>query len=118
MDLGTFSVSLTVKDVEVSQSFYEKLGFEVIDGGHQNTGFPDTDSMKWRIMSNDAAKLGLFQGMFDHNILTFNPSDVLSVQHKLKNEGVVFTKEADASSGMTSAFLKDPDGNPIMFDQL
>ena len=73
MNLGNFSISLSVKDINKSVDFYENLGFEVIDGGHTSKGFPDTDTMKWRILSHESVKIGLFQGMFEKNTLTFNP---------------------------------------------
>ena len=73
MNLGQFSVSLAVKDIAASLEFYEKFGFEVIDGGHMNEAFADSDTHKWRILKNESAAIGLFQGMFDENILTFNP---------------------------------------------
>jgi catechol-2,3-dioxygenase len=116
MNLGKFSLSLAVKDIDKSLDFYKKLGFEVIDGGHMNSDFPDSDDAKWRIMKNESATIGLFQGMFESNILTFNPSDSLQLQQKLKDSGVSFTKEA--SENDLSAILSDPDGNMIMFDQI
>lgn len=120
MELGNFSLSLKVEDMESSLSFYEKLGFKVIDGGHINQGFADTDTMKWRILESPAVKIGLFQGMFEDNILTFNPKNVLEIQNNLKQNGISFIKEADENSadGFISAILTDPDGNQIMLDQM
>ncbi len=120
MNLGTFSLSLSVKDITISQIFYENLGFQVIDGGHMHQGFPDSDKMKWRILENQSLKIGLFQGMFEKNIITFNPTDVLTIQKDLKEKGVPLIKEADPNStgGMLTTILQDPDGNQIMLDQI
>lgn len=109
MDLGTFSVSLTVKDIKASRAFYEKLGFAVIDG---------KEEQRWLILGNGNAKIGLFQGMFDKNTLTFNPTDVRSIQSQLKSQGLRLTKEAkEDAKGPDFAALLDPDGNPILLDQ-
>ncbi len=109
MDVGTFSVSLTVKDIAASLSFYRKLGFEVIDGDQ---------SQGWLILKNGDAKIGLFQGMFDKNLLTFNPTDVRRIQRSLVGDGVELVETADLDSeGPAYITLADPDGNPIMFDQ-
>ena len=121
MELGAFSISLTVKDIEVSKQFYEKLGFTVF-GGDQ--------SQLWLIMKNGSHIVGLFQGMFDKNMLTFNPGwdqdarkmekfvDIRELQKKLKALGIAFLSEADeASSGPASFMVLDPDGNPILVDQ-
>ena len=121
MDLGTFSVSLAVKDIAVSQAFYEKLGFEVF-GGDASQG--------WLIMKSPSCVIGLFQGMFEKNILTFNPgwdesaqpldsfTDVREIQGKLRVDGVEFASEADeTTSGPASFVIMDPDGNPILVDQ-
>lgn len=120
MELGNFSISLAVKDIDKSLGFYEKLGFKVIDGGHINKGFADSDTMKWRILESPSVKIGLFQGMFKENILTFNPKNVLEIQSNLKQNGVAFIKEADENptDGYISATLSDPDGNQIMLDQM
>lgn len=121
MELGAFSVSLAVKDLAASKSFYEKLGFEVFAGeADQN----------WLIMKNGSSAIGLFQGMFEKNILTFNPgwdqdanplesfSDVREVQRSLKAQGVSITQEADENTtGPASLVVVDPDGNPILIDQ-
>ena len=121
MELGAFSVSLAVKDIETSRIFYEKLGFKVFGGNV---------SENWLIMKNGDHVIGLFQGMFDNNILTFNPgwdqdankldtfTDVRDLQSQLKEQGVELVSEVEeGSSGPGSFFLLDPDGNPILFDQ-
>ena len=122
MELGNFSISLAVKDIEASKVFYEKLGFTVF-GGNQ--------TQNWLIMKNgDRAIVGLFQGMFDKNLLTFNPGwdqdaknlpefeDVRELQKKLKAAGVSLMVEADeATTGPASFIAVDPDGNPVLFDQ-
>ena len=118
MNLGQFSVSLAVKDISASLEFYQKFGFEVIDGGHMNEAFADSDTQKWRILKNGSAAIGLFQGMFEDNILTFNPEDLRPIQKTLKESGVEFVSEADmTASGPCSAVLTDPDGNTILLDQ-
>ncbi|MEL6535925.1 MAG: VOC family protein [Bacteroidota bacterium] len=121
MNLGAFSISLAVKDLQVSKAFYEKLGFEAFAG---------TEEHNYLIMKNGEHLVGLFQGMFEHNILTFNPgwdqsaqnlpefTDVREIQKKLKEQGVAFEKEADeTTSGPEHFILIDPDGNPVMLDQ-
>lgn len=121
MRLGNFSLSLAVKDIAASRAFYEKLGFRVI-GGDQ--------AKNWLILQNQTATIGLFQGMFEKNCLTFNPGwdrtggtlpdfdDVRDIQRMLKNRGLALTSEADESStGPASLSLLDPDGNPILLDQ-
>ena len=121
MELGAFSVSLAVKDIQASKSFYEKLGFQVFGGDI---------SQNWLILKNGEHVIGLFQGMFANNILTFNPgwdsnaqqladfTDVRDLQRRLKAQGVSFVTEADESTtGPTSFMLLDPDGNPILVDQ-
>ena len=121
MELGAFSVSLAVKDIAASQAFYEKLGFEVF-GGDASQG--------WLIMKCPSCVIGLFQGMFDKNILTFNPgwdedaqplgtfTDVRDLQKALKADGIEFASEADeTTSGPASFVIVDPDGNPILVDQ-
>ena len=109
MDLGQFSLSLTVKDIKASRAFYEKLGFTRLDG----------DGESWLIMKSGATVIGLFQGMFDKNLLTFNPKDVRSIQKHLKAQGVTLIREVDDLDADTPDHitLEDPDGNPIMFDQ-
>lgn len=122
MDLGTFSVSLAVQDIEASKVFYEKLGFATFAGDQ---------SQNWLIMKNPGGHvIGLFQGMFERNILTFNPgwnsdaqpvaefTDVRELQRQLKDRGVTMTLEADESStGPASFMVVDPDGNTILVDQ-
>ena len=121
MELGAFSVSLAVKDLEASRSFYEKFGFEVVGGDA---------SQNWQILRNGDHTIGLFQGMFEENILTFNPgwdknaqpldsfTDVRELQRQLKAKGVVLHTEADESgTGPASFVALDPDGNPILVDQ-
>ena len=121
MDLGAFSVSLAVKDIAASKQFYEKLGFEVFAGDA---------SQNWLIMKNGDHAIGLFQGMFEKNLLTFNPgwdsnaseldtyTDIRELQRHLKEQGVELVSEADESTtGPASLMVVDPDGNPILFDQ-
>jgi len=108
MNLGQFSVSLTVKDIAVSRAFYEKLTFKVIDG-NQSEG--------WLILRSGETVIGLFQDKFDRNLLTFNPTDVRAIQAHLKQQGVSLIQEADAGEGPAHITLVDPDGNPILFDQ-
>ena len=121
MELGAFSVSLAVKDLAASRSFYEKLGF---------AGFAGDASQGWLILKNGSTVIGLFQGMFDKNLLTFNPgwdqsanplpsfTDVREVQTSLDAQGVeITTRAAPDSSGPAHIILSDPDGNVIMLDQ-
>jgi catechol 2,3-dioxygenase-like lactoylglutathione lyase family enzyme len=121
MQLGAFSVSLAVKDIQASKDFYEKLGFAPAGGDIEQN---------WLIMRNGDHVIGLFQGMFDSNILTFNPgwdqqcnetesfTDVRDIQASLKAAGVALDSEADAESeGPASFMLSDPDGNTILIDQ-
>lgn len=121
MRLGNFSISLAVKDLAASRAFYEKLGFRAVFG---------EASQNWLILQNGSCTIGLFQGMFPKNALTFNPGwdnaaqtladfeDVREIQARLKSQGVALMTEADASStGPASISLLDPDGNPILIDQ-
>lgn len=121
MKLGAFSTSLSVKDLEASKDFYEQLGFQVFGGSKEQN---------YLIMKNDNALIGLFQGMFEGNILTFNPGwdenarnvndfeDIRSIQKQLKNSGLVLTSEADEKTeGPASLMLTDPDGNVVLIDQ-
>ena len=121
MDLGAFSVSLTVKDIQASREFYEKLGFRAFGG---------VAAQNWLILKNGDHVIGLFQGMFDKNMLTFNPgwdqeagpvgafTDVRELQRRLRAEGVQFATEADESTtGPASFVVVDPDGNPVLVDQ-
>ena len=121
MDLGAFSISLAVKDLEASQAFYEKLGFKAFAGDA---------SQHWLILKNGDHVIGLFQGMFEKNILTFNPgwdsnaqklakfTDVRELQRQLRAQGVQLQQEADESTTGPASFVAvDPDGNPILVDQ-
>jgi len=121
MELGAFSISLAVKDLAASRAFYEKFGFTVF-GGNQ--------SQNWLILKNGDHIIGLFQGMFEKNILTFNPgwdsgaqklasfTDVRELQRRLKAQGVQLVQEADESTTGPASFVAvDPDGNPIVVDQ-
>lgn len=121
MELGAFSISLAVKDIETSRAFYEKLGFKNL-GGDASQG--------WLILKNGEHVIGLFQGMFEKNILTFNPgwnqaaekldsfTDVRELQRQLKAQGVAFDTEADeTTTGPAHFVIIDPDGNPILVDQ-
>jgi len=121
MKLGAFSISLSVKDLEISRQFYEKMGFTVFAGSMEQN---------YLIMKNENALIGLFQGMFQGNILTFNPGwdenaqnmetfdDVRAIQKKLKTENITLMSEADENTtGPASLMLTDPDGNLILLDQ-
>jgi lactoylglutathione lyase len=121
MDLGAFSVSLTVKNLDASKQFYEKFGFRVFAGDA---------SQNWLIMKNGEHAIGLFQGMFEQNILTFNPgwdsnarkldtfTDVRELQRQLKAQGVTLATEADENTTGPASFIAvDPDGNTILVDQ-
>lgn len=121
MKLGAFSVSLSVKDIYKSKSFYENLGFQVLGGDI---------TQNWLIMKNESCIIGLFQGMFEKNILTFNPgwnengenlnsfTDIRDIQKQLKAKGIKILSEADETSeGPASFTIEDPDGNPILIDQ-
>jgi catechol 2,3-dioxygenase-like lactoylglutathione lyase family enzyme len=121
MELGAFSISLAVKDIETSRAFYEKFGFKVFGG---------ETSQNWLILKNGDHVIGLFQGMFEKNTLTFNPgwdqnankldtfTDVRELQRQLKAQGVQLITEADESTTGPASFVAvDPDGNPILVDQ-
>lgn len=121
MDLGHFSISLSVKNIQTSKHFYEKLGFSVFAGD---------EAQNWLIMKNGKATIGLFQGMFEKNILTFNPgwndqaeplkdfTDIRLIQNQLKERGLKTIAEVDeAGKGPGSFMLIDPDGNTILIDQ-
>jgi catechol 2,3-dioxygenase-like lactoylglutathione lyase family enzyme len=121
MKLGAFSVSLAVKDIAASRAFYEKFGFSIL-GGNQD--------QRWLIMKNDDVLIGLFQGMFEGNILTFNPgwdsnaknldefTDIRDIQRHLKSQGIALSTAADESTeGPASFTVTDPDGNQILVDQ-
>ena len=121
MELGAFSMSLAVKDLETSRAFYEKLGFKPIGGDA---------AQNWLIIRNGTHTIGLFQGMFEKNTLTFNPgwdanaaplaafTDIRTLQQQLKTQWIEFASEADeAGTGPASFVVVDPDGNPILVDQ-
>ena len=121
MELGNFSVSLAVKDIKASKAFYEKLGFKEIGGKLEQN---------WIILENGNARIGLFQGMFEHNLMTFNPGwtkdqktlkdfqDVRELQRALKARGIKISTAADESTtGPASFMIADPDGNTLLFDQ-
>lgn len=121
MQLGAFSISLAVRDIAASRAFYEKFGFEVTGGDQKQN---------WLILKNGATVIGLFQGMFDRNMLTFNPgwdqnaqrvepfTDVRELQKQLKLRGVSLSAEADeGTTGPAHITTSDPDGNPILIDQ-
>jgi lactoylglutathione lyase len=121
MSLGAFSISLSVQNIQASKAFYENLGISILGGDIQQN---------WFIMKNGQCVIGLFHGMFDNNILTFNPgwdqeaqniesfTDVRKIQQNLKSKGILFSSEVDeATEGPGSFVIKDPDGNVILFDQ-
>ena len=121
MELGAFSISLNVKDLKISKEFYEKIGFDVFAGSMEQN---------YLIMKNGNALIGVFQGMFEGNILTFNPGwdenaknienfdDIREIQRQLKNNGLTLISEAnEETSGQASLMLADPDGNMILLDQ-
>lgn len=121
MDLGNFSVSLTVKDIKAAKAFYEKLDFKEVAGKMEQN---------WVVLQNGEARIGLFQGMFDKNLMTFNPGwnkdketlkdfqDVREIQRTLKSRGVTLVTEADEKTEGPAYFMvKDPDGNTLLFDQ-
>lgn len=121
MSIGVFSLSLTVKDLATSKAFYEKLGFYARGGD---------ESQNWLVMTDGDATIGLFQGMFPKNMLTFNPGwgtgavpldefeDIRVLQQRLKTDGTSFESEADeTTTGPTSFIIMDPDGNPVLVDQ-
>jgi len=118
MDLGDFSLSIVVADIDASQAFYEALGFEVIDGqfNHQET-FDLPDGQDWLILEHGDTRIGLFQGMFEQNILTFHPEDVRSIQARLDAAEVPLEVRAEGEEGPASILLRDPDGNPILIDE-
>ncbi len=117
-DLGVFSVSLSVKNIEASLRFYGNLGFEVIDGGHRHEAWKDEGDKKWRILRSGSATIGLFQGLFAGNVLTFNPPDVRSIQQHLKERDVpIHQATDDAGTGPAHITLIDPDGNAVLIDQ-
>jgi catechol 2,3-dioxygenase-like lactoylglutathione lyase family enzyme len=122
MDLGNFSLSLNVKNIKASKDFYEKLGFKEVGGNIDEN---------WLVLKNGETKIGLFQGMFEKNMLTFNPgwdsdaqelkdfTDIRELQNKLKDAGITIEQEIDPESkeGPAHFSITDPDGNPILIDQ-
>lgn len=127
LELGAFSISLTVKDLAKSMAFYEKIGFEITGGEPEKN---------WVILRSGACIVGLFQGMFDRNILTFNPglsntaprledrledfTDIRDIQRHLRDQGITLVNSVDESEnplGPASLSFYDPDGNPILIDQ-
>ncbi len=108
MDLGNFSISLAVKDLAASQAFYAAFGFSPIHG---------EPSEGWLILQNGDAKIGLFQGMFEDNLLTFNPPDARAVERALLAAGHTPTKRTEGDEGPCHFTIADPDGNPILVDQ-
>ena len=116
--LGEFSLSLTVKDLKASRDFYEKLGFTALKAEEIGPGLHKYGE-RWLILKNSSVIIGLFQGAFDRNIMTFHPADVRALQKALKQRGLKFANEADEKTkGLGSAMLLDPDGNPILLDQI
>jgi len=117
LNLGEFSISLAVKDLKASREFYEKLGFEAVRQEQPDCS-PHAYGERWLILRSGGATIGLFQGLFDKNVLTFNPTDVRAIQRVLKQRGVKLVSEADEKTeGPSAATLLDPDGNPILLDQ-
>ncbi|TRY31816.1 VOC family protein [Aliiglaciecola sp. M165] len=110
MELGQFSVSLAVKDIVKSKAFYEDLGFVT----HEECGGIED---KWLILQKGEVVIGLFQDMFDHNILTFNPKDARAIEAHVKGKGHEIETATTGESGPAHFIMKDPDGNVIMFDQ-
>jgi hypothetical protein len=108
--LGIFSLSLNVKDIEISYEFYKKLGFKSIDGAIEQ---------KWLVLKNGTTKIGLFQGMFPSNMLTFNPNDARTLHKELQSQevNINFSSGLDSQNGPASFSITDPDGNPILIDQ-
>ena len=110
MELGQFSVSLAVKDIAKSKAFYETMGFEALEGC-------GSIKDKWLILKNNTTVIGLFQDMFENNILTFNPDNARAIEAHLKTNNVNIDTPTSGDSGPAHFILKDPDGNVIMFDQ-
>lgn len=120
MHLGNFSVSLTVKNIKTSKEFYEKIGFSQVHGDV---------AQGWAIMTNGSSKIGLFQGMFDRNLLTFNPGwdqdgnpdgkseDIRRIQSRIGETGIDVGAAIESAQGPASFTITDPDGNSILFDQ-
>lgn len=120
MELGAFSISLAVSDIAVSRAFYEKLGFRVVAGEQEQ---------RWLILANGQTVIGLFQGMFEKNSLTFNPgwtqqmgmldtfTDVRDIEKQLREAGIPIIQGTSGESGPSHVVIADPDGNPILIDQ-
>ncbi len=108
MELGRFSVSLNVKDIAVSKAFYQSLGFEVVAG---------VEEQNWLVLANGDAKVGIFQGMFENNIMTFNPKDIKPIHKKLDELGIEYSRQMGGEDYPKMAAFKDPDGNDILIDQ-
>lgn len=109
MDLGPFSLSLAVADLGASRAFYERLGFARLDG----------DDTSWLLLAAGETRIGLFHGLFERTTLSFNPPDVRAVQRRLRAAGLAFALEADdPGTGPAHAMLIDPDGNPVLLDQI
>ena len=112
LDLGKFSMSLAVKDIEASLAFYQKLGFKPLPGA-------GGVEQKWIILINGNTKIGLFQGMFPTNTITFNPKDACTIHDEITSDGIeiVFSMGIDKEKGKCAFTIADPDGNPILIDQ-
>ena len=108
IDVGHFSISLAVADLAKARAFYETLGFSVLDGKAEE---------RWLIMKNGEAKIGLFQGMFEENLITFNPPDARSLERRLKDAGHCMVAGTEGDDGPCSCLVKDPDGNLVLIDQ-
>lgn len=111
--LGTFSISLAVKDLAASRAFYEALGFVAITHDTSPPGY----GKSYLMLSHGPTMIGLFQGLFDKNALTFNPTDVRAIQRAAKQRGIAFALEAPDGDGPAAAMAIDPDGNPVLIDQ-
>jgi len=108
MELGRFSVSLTVKDIAVSKAFYESLGFEVVAG---------VQEQNWLVLALGDARIGIFQDMFEKNIMTFNPKDIKPIHKKLDELGIEYSMQMGGEDYPKMALFTDPDGNEILVDQ-
>ena len=113
MNLKNHSLSLAVKDIAASKAFYEKLGFAPVEGA-------GSVEQKWLIMEHEVTRIGLFQDMFEENIITFNPTDARTIYHNLESNGIEFLMKSDSiadEKGPCHFCIADPDGNQILFDQ-
>ncbi|WP_415154957.1 VOC family protein [Maritalea sp.] len=108
MELGRFSVSLNVKDIAISKAFYQSLGFEVVAG---------VEEQNWLVLALGDARIGIFQGMFEDNIMTFNPKDIKPIHKKLDELGIEYSRVFEGQDYPKMATFKDPDGNDILIDQ-